>query len=79
MATREAYWRTLDHLKANEVNLDETKPVVGPLLHIDPKHEMVTHPEQVVADAANNCLIRKRTGRAPFIVPDMQQGAVATV
>lgn len=77
LATREAYWRTLDHLKANEVNLDETKPIVGPLLHVDAKHEMVSHPDQVVTDAANNCPIRKRTGRAPFVVPDMQAGAMA--
>ncbi len=78
LATREAYWRTLDHLKANEVNLDETKPIVGPLLHIDPKREMLTHADAVVADAANACPIRKRTGRAPFIVPEIQSSAVAS-
>jgi len=77
LVTKEAYWRTLDHLKANEVNLDETKPVVGPLLKIDAKREMLTHADSVVADAANNCAIRKRTGRAPFVIPDLQGGAMA--
>ncbi len=77
LAAKEAYWRTLDHLKANEVNLDETKPIVGPLLQIDAKRELLVHADQVVADAANNCPIRKRTGRAPFVVPDIQAGSVA--
>jgi hypothetical protein len=77
MATKEAYWRTLDHLKANEVDLDVTKPIVGPLLHVDAKREMIVHADQVIADAANNSPIRKRTGRAPFVIPDMQAGAMA--
>lgn len=77
LASKEAYWRTLDHLKANEVNLDETKPIVGPLLKVDAKHEMLVHSDKVIADAANNCPIRKRTGRAPFTIPDFKSGAVA--
>jgi predicted dehydrogenase len=77
MTTREVYWRTLDHLKANEVNLEETKPILGPLLHIDRKTETVTHADKVVADAANACPIRKRTGRAPFTIPDVWKGSLA--
>jgi predicted dehydrogenase len=77
LAAKEAYWRTLDHLKANEVDLDVTKPIVGPVLQVEAKTEMLTHADQVIADAANNCPIRKRTGRAPFVVPDMQHGAMA--
>ena len=77
LAARETYWRTLDHLKANEVDLEATKPVLGALLRVDAKREMVTHPEQIVADAANNLPIRKRTGRAPFVIPDFQSGAMA--
>jgi predicted dehydrogenase len=73
LVTKEAYWRTLDHLKANEVDLDVTKPIVGPLLQVDAKTEMVTHADQVIADAANNSPIRKRVGRAPFTVPDLQK------
>jgi predicted dehydrogenase len=69
-ATKDAYWRMLDHLKANEVNLDETKPIVGPRLKVDPKTEMLSHPDQVVADAANACPIRKRTGRGEFTIPE---------
>jgi hypothetical protein len=77
LAAREAYDRTLEHLKANEVDLEATKPVLGALLQVDAKREMVTAREQVVADAANNHPIRKRTGRAPFIVPEIKNGAVA--
>ncbi len=77
LATKDAYWRTLDHLKLNEVNLDETKPIVGPLLQVDGMREMVSHADKIVTDAANNCPIRKREGRAPFKVPVMQTGALA--
>jgi hypothetical protein len=58
----------LDHLKANEVDLDATKPIVGPMLTIDAKTETVSHRDQVIADAANNCRIRKRTGRGEFTI-----------
>ena len=67
-ATKDAYWRMLDHLKANEVDLDATKPIVGPMLTIDAKTETVSHRDQVIADAANNCRIRKRTGRGEFTI-----------
>ena len=74
---KEAYGRTLEHLKANEVDLESTKPVVGAYLKVDAKSEMVSAKDKVVADAANNHQIRKRVGRAPFTVPTMQSGAVA--
>jgi predicted dehydrogenase len=77
LVTKEAYWRTLDHLKANEVNLDETKPIVGPLLKVDAKHETLVHSDKVVTDAANNCAIRKRVGRAPFTIPEIKSATVA--
>jgi hypothetical protein len=74
---KEAYGRTLEHLKANEVDLEATKPVIGAYLKVDAKSEMVTAKDKVVADAANNHPIRKRVGRAPFTIPTMQNGAVA--
>ena len=77
LAAKEAYARTLEHLKANEVDLEATKPIVGPLLQVDSKREMLMAREKTVADAANNHQIRKRTGRAPFAIPVMQNGAVA--
>ncbi|MEO6244311.1 MAG: Gfo/Idh/MocA family oxidoreductase [Opitutaceae bacterium] len=77
LAAKEAYGRTLDHLKANEVDLEATKPIVGALLQVDPKHELVIAREKIVTDAANNHPLRKREGRAPFKVPVMQTGAVA--
>jgi hypothetical protein len=64
-------------LKANEVDLEATKPVVGPLLQIDAKREMLVSRDKVIADAANNHPLRKRAGRAPFAIPVMQSGAVA--
>ena len=78
LATKDAYWRMLDHLKANEVDLEATKPIVGPLLKIDAKTEMLSHADQIVTDAANNSLIRKREGRGAFKIPVMQTGALAT-
>lgn len=73
-AAKDAYWRMLDHLKANEVDLDATKPIVGPLLTVDAKTETLTHGDKIVADAANNCPIRKRTGRGEFTIPQIAEG-----
>lgn len=70
-ATKDAYWRMLDHLKSNEVDLDVSKPIVGPLLKIDGKTETVSHADKVVADAANNHALRKRTGRKGFEIPQV--------
>ncbi len=77
LVTKEAYWRTLDHLKANEVDLDATKPVVGALLRVDPKREMLMHSDKVVADAANASQLRKREGRAGFKIPTFQSATIA--
>jgi hypothetical protein len=74
---KETYWRTLDHLKANEVDLDQTKPIVGPLLGVDGKRELLVHADKTIADAANNSIIRKRAGRAPFMIPVINDVAVA--
>jgi predicted dehydrogenase len=71
LAAKDAYWRALDHLKANEVDLDATKPIVGPLLTVDRKTEMVGHSDKVVADAANNHPLRKRVGRGAFTIPQL--------
>jgi predicted dehydrogenase len=76
-AAKEAYTRTLEHLKANEINLDATKPIVGALLQVDAKREMVTAREKIVADNANKHQIRKRTGRAPFTIPEIKSATVA--
>ena len=40
--TKDSFARMLDHLKANEVNVETTKTTVGPLLKIDAKTEMFT-------------------------------------
>jgi predicted dehydrogenase len=71
LAAKDAYWRMVDHLKLNEVDLETTKPVLGPLLRVDGKTETLVHADKVVADAANNHALRKRTGRAPFVVPEI--------
>jgi hypothetical protein len=71
---KEAFGRMLDHLKANNVDVATSKTVLGPLLNVDAKKEMISGPEKVIADAANNNPLRKRTGRAPYTVPDLQRG-----
>ena len=77
LVAKEAYWRTLDHLKANEVDLEATKPILGPLLQVDGKRELLVHADKTIADAANNSPIRKREGRGAFKVPQMQSSTVA--
>jgi len=71
LAAKDAYWRALDHLKSNEVDLDATKPIVGPVLTVDRKTETLGHADKVVADAANNHPLRKRTGRGAFTIPQI--------
>jgi hypothetical protein len=62
----------MDHLKANEVNPDDTKTVVGPLLKIDHASEMFTGGEKLITDNANANPLRKRTGRGPFTIPEFK-------
>jgi predicted dehydrogenase len=75
--THEAFARMLEHLKANEVNVETAKTVVGPLLKIDRKTEMFTGSEATIVKAANNSPLRKREGRGEFKIPTLQNGAVA--
>jgi predicted dehydrogenase len=70
-STSEAYERTLEHLKANEVNLATTKVTKGPLLKIDAKTEMFVGSNKTVVDAANNHPLRKRAGRGAFTIPQI--------
>jgi predicted dehydrogenase len=77
LAAKEAMGRTLEHLKVNEVNFEETKAIVGPVLKVDAKTEMLVHADKAIADAANNSPIRKRTGRAPFAIPEFKSSTVA--
>jgi hypothetical protein len=74
----ETYGRLLEHLKANEVDVAARKTVQGPLLMIDRKTEMFAGSNKVVVDAANNCPLRKRTGRAGFVIPQFS-GQIASV
>jgi predicted dehydrogenase len=71
--TKEAFARVLDHLKANDVDVEKTKTFLGPLLTIDPKTEQFVGDEKAIVAAANSNPIRKREGRAPFLVPDIQK------
>ena len=61
----EALERMADHLKKNEVKLEETMLRVGPKLTFDPKTEKFTG---AMADKGNELLTRKP--RPPFVVPD---------
>jgi predicted dehydrogenase len=64
--TKDSFARMIDHLKANEVNVDTTKTTVGPLLKIDGKTEMFTGSDSTIVKAANNSPLRKREGRGEF-------------
>lgn len=75
--TKEAFGRMLDHLKANEVNVDKTNTVVGPLLKIDPVKEVFVGTEKTIVDAANKSTLRKREGRGAFMIPNLQAGTIA--
>jgi predicted dehydrogenase len=59
----EACHRAYEHLQANEVDIDNTKPRLGQFLKMDPKTERF-----IDNDAANEMLTRNY--RAPFVVPD---------
>jgi hypothetical protein len=60
----ETFGRFKEHLGANGVNLDETKAVLGPMLTMDPKAEIV------VGNDAAAPLIREKQ-REPFAVPEI--------
>jgi len=61
--------RTLEHLKANNVETAGTKTVVGPQLVLDPKTEMFKGPDATIAAAANKNPLLKREGRGAFKIP----------
>ena len=75
--TKDSFARMLDHLKANEVNVETTKTTVGPLLKIDGKTEMFTGSDAKIVKAANDSPLRKREGRGEFKIPVVKSGAVA--
>lgn len=74
--TNEAFGRVVEHLKANEVNVDSTKVTLGPLLKFDAKKEVFTGSQPFVK-AANAHALRKREGRGAFKIPTIANGAVA--
>ncbi len=59
----ETFGRFKEHLAANEVNIDETKAIIGPWLKMD------TKTQRFEGNDAANALIT-RNYRAPFIVPE---------
>lgn len=69
--TKEAFDRTAEHLKANGVELDSAKMILGPVLKIDGKTEQVTGAERALVDAANSNPLRKRAGRPGFKIPQL--------
>jgi hypothetical protein len=71
LPTSEAYGRTLDHLRANDVDLANVQVVKGPLLKFDNKTEMFVGSDQVLVDAANKNPLHKRTGRGAFSIPQL--------
>jgi len=75
--TKDSHARMLDHLKANNVDPDGIKTVVGPLLKIDGKSERFVGSEKTIVDAANKSALLKREGRGAFKIPTFKNGAIA--
>jgi len=75
--TKDSFARMMDHLKANNVDTDGTKSVVGPLLKIDARTERFVGNEKMIVDKANASPLLKREGRGAFKIPVMQNGTVA--
>jgi predicted dehydrogenase len=61
---RDSVERMFDHLRANEINVDEPIVTAGAWLEMDPQTERFTN-----NDAANEML--RRADRAPFVVPEI--------
>jgi predicted dehydrogenase len=77
--TKEAFGRVLEHLKANNVDVNSTRTVLGPVLNIDPKTERFVGREKAIIDAANKNPLLKREGRGMFKIPTIKAGVVAGV
>jgi len=75
--TKDSFARYVDHLKANNVAVDTTKVMVGPLLQIDKASEMFVGSDKTIVAAANKCPLTKRTGRGAFTIPEIKKVAVA--
>ncbi|MES2695020.1 MAG: Gfo/Idh/MocA family oxidoreductase [Verrucomicrobiota bacterium] len=74
--TKDSLDRVLTHLKAHNIDVENTKMVVGPKLKLDGKTEMFVGSEEFVKAANKNPLL-KREGRGEFKIPVMQGSAVA--
>ena len=74
--TTDCFNRMLDHLKANNVNVDSTKTVIGPLLKIDGAQERFVGSEPFVKKA-NSHILLKREGRGEFKIPVFTKSTVA--
>ncbi len=61
----DSFDRMVEHLKANEVDLDKHHITMGPMLNMDPKTEMFVGD---MSDMAN--MYVKRNYREPFVVPE---------
>jgi len=69
----EAFERTLEHLRANDVDTAATPTVLGPLLRIDVQAERFAGNGSVLDEAANSSPLLKRTGRGAFTIPDLSK------
>lgn len=72
----EVHERFVAHLKANNVDIESTKVVSGPLLKFDAKSETFKG-QGSLSDKANSNLLVKRVGRAEFKIPEYKRQAVA--
>lgn len=76
--TRETYERTIDHLKANAVDVSTVPMVLGPLLTFDAKTERFVGGNAQLTARANTSLLLKREGRGEYKVPTIKAAVHAT-
>ncbi|BET68540.1 Gfo/Idh/MocA family oxidoreductase [Opitutales bacterium ASA1] len=67
--TADSFGRMLEHLRANEVDVDASRTVLGPSLDFDPNSERFIVRESFDFGHFANTMLR-RDYRAPFVVPE---------
>jgi hypothetical protein len=61
----DSFNRMLDHLKANEVDLEKEPITMGPMLTMDPQKEQYVGEYSELAN-----MFLKRNYREPFVIPE---------
>ena len=74
---QEAFGRTLDHLRANNVDLKDGSLVRGARLTFDDKKGQFVGTEKAILDLANQNPLTRREGRGAFRIPAVTKSPAA--